>query len=221
MRLALLGAAFFAFTPINAALAQQEDTQIWTSAIFASNLGEGRSFSLEAQTRFVGDASELGQYSLRPSFSFRLNEAQSAGVGYAYIATERGNAPTDREHRLWQQFSHTWERETWELQARTRLEERFVETNDDIGLRLRQLFRVTIPQTETRSLVISTEPFITFNDTDWGQESGLDQWRNSVSFNIDLSSKVSIDVGYLNQYDVRSGEDRMNHILNFAITSRW
>ena len=105
---------------------------------------------------------------------------------------------------------------------RSRLEQRFLETGDDMGWRFRQLIRL---QKECWScppvmLVAWDEAFIHLNTTDWGAETGFDQNRLFVGFGLkrDPESHWRIEIGYLNQYIDRSGApDLSNHILSFNL----
>ena len=62
---------------------------------------------------------------------------------------------------------------------RTRFEQRFVESGNDTGLRLRQFLRAQreLPGCPPLMLVCWDEIFFDLNDTDWGQSSGFGQNR--------------------------------------------
>ena len=104
------------------------------------------------------------------------------------------------------------------VQSRTRLEQRFVETDGDTGWRLREFVKTTVPLAADNRTFASVwdELFWDLNDTDWGQRAGFRQNRVFVGpgWFLDDAKKVSIEVGYLNQWVDRPGEDKMNHCLS-------
>ena len=104
------------------------------------------------------------------------------------------------------------------IQLRSRLEQRFVSTGDDVGWRFRQFVKLGRPfQSEPRlSLLGYDEIFFSLNDTDWGASSGLDRNRLFVGFGwrFGAAGRLVGELGYLNQL-VRneSGPHEVHHLL--------
>ena len=133
------------------------------------------------------------------------------------------NRPTVTEHRIWQQvqtrLAGTPNKAV--LVSRTRLEERFVENQPDDGVRLRQMLRGQYWIGEGGwSLVGQSEVFIGLNSTSWGQQSGVDQWRNFIGVGVPLSKRFTLEAGYLNQWLVRPGADIDNNIISVSLFYR-
>ncbi len=176
----------------------------------------------DGQGRFLDESNGFAQSLVRPGFGYAVSEDVTAWVGYAWIRSEPGAGRNSHEHRLWQQV--TWARRFAALTAasRTRLEQRFVDTGDDTGWRLRQFVKLTHPLALHPRLGLSgyDEVFFDLNDTDFGAAAGFAQNRLFAGFSwrLDASGRVSAEIGYLNQFGRnQSGADPMNHILSLNL----
>jgi hypothetical protein len=200
--------------------AVEEDLQAWQTLLVTAPIRDGVSVTMEVQNRLFDDMSDYGQLLLRPSIGFRVFEKATFSVGYGYINTDIEGRPVTHEHRYWQQlaFPITGSNSFIQISNRTRLEERTVESADDLGWRLRQQLRATMPLSGSVKAVAWSEGFFNFNDTDWGAVSGFDRWRNFVGLNIPLAEKMSLEPGYLNQYVNRTAEDKMDHTLSVTLS---
>ncbi len=168
--------------------------------------------------RLFDDSGGFGQSIVRPGVGIDVGKDSALWVGYAWIRTSPISGSDIDEHRCWQQW--TWSRsvEPYKFALRSRLEQRFVESADDTGLRFRQFVRgqKSLGPCSPLTFVVWDELFIDLNDTDWGQRSGFDQNRIFVGFGMKKhrASNWRVEVGYLNQVLNLSGPvDRSNHIL--------
>lgn len=216
--------ALAALTCASPALAD-EDTQLWTQANAQGSLG-GRAIAYaEFQTRFTDDVSRLGQLFVRPAVGVELAEDVQALLGYAYVRTDPADGSATDEHRVWQQLSWpVYKREGgWTVNARTRLEQRTVVGAGEVGWRARHQFRATHPLGRPGGVqaLLFTEAFYAFNGADRVQREGFDQIRNFVGVSIPVGGKLSLEPGYLNQYIVRSGPNRVTHAANVVLSYRW
>ncbi len=204
----------------SAARAAEEDANIWLVQNATIAAGRNIVIALEAQERFTDDASRLGQLLLRPAVGYKLDASTTLFVGYAYVGTEPKGRSITNEHRVFQQLSFRLlgDGKGVTLTGRTRLEQRFFEEQSGTGLRLRQQLRLTAPVSRTVTAVLWSEPFIGFNQTRL-QRGGIGLWRNFVGINVPLGKSFRLEPGYLNQYVVRNGADRIDHIANFAISA--
>lgn len=173
----------------------------------------------DGHVRMLDDADGFNQSIVRPGIGWDLNERSTLWAGYGWIRTSPLTGADFDEYRIWQQW--TWGKggEKWKLGLRSRFEQRFVETGDDLGLRFRQFFRVThkLPSMPKLSLVGWNEIFYHLNDTDWGARSGFNQNRAFVGlrYKPKPDCRWRVEVGYLNQViEVPTGSDRNNHILS-------
>lgn len=199
------------------------DEQIWVP-MFVQGPVSGRLVTwLEAQPRFTNGGDRLGQLLLRPGLGVQIDPATTAILGYALVDTYPEGRPRIREHRIWQQLqtriAGTPNKAV--LISRTRLEQRFVEGQDDDAMRLRQFLRGQVWfGNKGLSLVGFTEAFIGLEATPWGQQTGLEQLRTFAGVGIPLSKQLTLEAGYLNQRLIRPGDDRTNHVLNINLFYR-
>lgn len=202
------------------AQAAEEETQAWQQLLVTAPVRDGVTLTMEVQNRLFDDASDYGQLLLRPSIGFRVFDKTTFSVGYAYVNTDIEGRPVTHEHRAWQQLAFPiMAAGPIQITGRTRLEERTFEHADDVGWRLRQQIRFTMPLDNSGIKAVAwTEGFFAFNDTDWGAISGFDRMRNFVGLNIPLAEKMTLEPGYLNQYVNRSGEDKIDHTLSVTLS---
>jgi hypothetical protein len=196
--------------------AMDSDKQIWGSVTTIATLSPTVSMAVEGHLRFTEDAGTLGQKFLRPSITYKLNDNVSLSAGYLYGIFNSSTSTSFEEQRTWQQVGYIFFKKPSgiSLSARTRIEERFVERQNDTGWRLRQQLRFETPLVDsfTPKVLVWNETFIGLNDTRWGQRSDIDQTRTFVGFSIPVNDKINIEPGYLNQAVFRAGENRLNHV---------
>lgn len=206
----------------NAALAAEEDANIWLAQTATVDLGGDAVLWLEAQERFTDDASRLGQLLVRPAVGYKLDKSTTVFVGYAYVMTDPVGPAKTHEHRIFQQLSFRLlgDGKGVTVTGRTRLEQRMLEGRDGTGWRLRQQLRLTAPLAGKVRAVAWTEPFIGFNETSF-QRDGLGLWRNFAGVAIPVGKSFTIEPGYLNQYVVRSGTDRIDHTASLTLSTNF
>lgn len=205
------------------AQAADEDAQIWNAATASIDVGDRYVLWLEGQMRWSDDASRLGQVLLRPGIGVKLNKTTTATLGYAYVFTDPVGPAEIDEHRVWQQLTYrlAGDGKGVTLTGRSRLEQRWVRGADDMGWRMRQQLRLTAPLTGQVKAFAWSEAFISLDDTSWGQNSGVDRWRNSIGVAVPLNKAITIEPGYINQWVVRRGRDRVHHIGNITLAAKF
>lgn len=205
-----------------AAQAADEDINIWLAQTAQVDLGKGAVLWLEAQERFTNDASRLGQFLVRPAIGYKLDKTTTVYLGYAYVMTDPVGPAKSHEHRIYQQLSFRLlgDGKGVTLTGRTRFEQRFFENQDGTGWRLRQQLRLTAPLSGKVRAVAWTEPFIGFNETTF-QRDNLGLWRNFAGAAIPVGKKFTLEPGYLNQYVVRNGPDRIDHTANLTLNANF
>jgi len=214
----------------NPACAQniRHDEGAWL-AIF----GNGKFQSLEEDSslrwwfdshyRMTGDTNGFNQSIIRPGLGYALNQEHALWGGYAWIRTSPILPAEDfDEHRTWQQWTYTPSLGSFAFLHRSRLEQRMVETGNDVGLRWRQMARAqyNLPSCPGWALVAWDEAFIHLNDTDWGARAGFDQNRAffGIAYKPNPESSLRLEIGYLNQYLYRPDRtDTMNHLISLNI----
>ncbi len=216
----------FAASAAGPALAQDdEDNGTWLAYFDngkASKLGwkgdDRLQYWFDAHARFLDDAGGFNQSIVRPGLGWKLNDDLSVWAGYGWIRTSPIAGEDFNENRFWQQGTWTPSMGALKFQFRSRFEQRWLETGDDVGLRLRQLARVQKPINVAPRLtfVAWDEVFFHLNDTDFGADSGFNQNRAFVGLGFKRwgQPKWRTEIGYLNQLINRPGDDQMNHVLS-------
>lgn len=176
----------------------------------------------DGQLRLFDDADGFGQSLVRPGMGYDLSESATAWIGYGWIRTSPGGIADFDEHRTWQQLTWSQAFASTNVDLRSRLEQRFVETGSDTGWRFRQLAALRRPfQSDPRFTVVAwDEVFFHLNDTDWGARDGFDQNRAFFGFGWrpDPQSTWRVETGYLHQFINRPFQDDLsNHILSINL----
>ena len=205
------------------AMANEEDANIWLAQTSTINLGDDMTLWLEAQERFTNDASRLGQLLIRPAIGYKLDATTTVSLGYAYVHTDPAGPAESDEHRIWQQLSYrlAGDGKGVTLTGRSRLEQRWVEGAPDMGWRFRQQLRLTAPLAGRVRAFASSEAFFALDDTSWGQTGGFDRWRNSAGLAVPVGRSITVEPGYTNQWIPRVGQDRVHHIANINISTKF
>jgi hypothetical protein len=207
--------------------AQEQDLQQWTLLAVQGEVAPRVVVYAEVQPRFTDEVSGLGQLLIRPAIGYRINDELTAIVGYAYVRTEPLGGRATNEHRLFQQINSVLHRGAGGLTVtgRTRLEQRTVEGAQDTGWRLRQVIRAQAPVKDVRGgklqAIVWTEPFYSFDATDWGQRRGFDQVRTFIGLGVPIARGLTAEPGYLNQTVFRRGGDRVNHVASLTLFCRF
>ena len=198
--------------------AAEDDANVWLAQFATINASDKVFVRIEAQERFTDDAGRLGQLLARSLVGYRIDKRTSIGVGYAYVFSDPVGPLRRNEHRFYQEFNHRLiETEGGvTVDARTRLEQRTFEESDGTAWRLRQFVQLRVPLSQDNKLVVFTEPFVDLNQTAV-QRGGVSLWRNFVGVSVPLTKNAELVPGYLNQYVVRDGADRVDHTANIGL----
>jgi hypothetical protein len=173
----------------------------------------------ESVSRFGNDLPRLYQQELIAGIGYKLATSASLYGGYGIVIDFRPNLPKRVEHRPYQQLNLSLGKAGGgTLSARTRIEERFVEGFEDMGVRVRQQVRYVHPLAGKLSAFGTAEFFFNLNDTDWGAHSGFDRWRIGGGLRHPVGRKLAFELGYLNQRTAKRGaSDVTDHIVTTAL----
>ena len=199
-----------------------EDGQLWSTVSASGSLSGKWQGQLETITRIGSDFSEHYQQEFLAGIGYELSDKATVSGGYVRVIDFRpGNDRT--EHRPFQQLSLDLGKiGSAKLSSRTRLEQRFVEGGDDMGLRLRQRLQLSHPVSGKLSANAGAEFFFALNDTDWGARSGFERWRIGAGLRHPIAKNVNFDIGYLNQFNSRRNRrDSMDHIVTTGLSLSW
>ena len=139
-----------------------------------------------------------------------VNQDVSDAVTLSGAFERRINDGGSDETRLIQQMST----KHGILRTRLRLEQRFVEDADRMGLRLRPRLGVSVPldEAERWSFKSDAELFWTLRSTSTGGDTGITGLRTQIGVGHDLTDNISLSLAYLRQQDFNDGApDRVGH----------
>lgn len=195
-----------------------DDSQLWSAVAMTGKADNERLLLwFDGHARFSDDAGRLGVSIIRPGIGWRVSDGLDLWLGYARVTAHPGE--NIDEDRIWQQATYPIS-EFWggKLSGRTRLEQRFRDSDNDTGVRLRQFFRWARKFDDSDfSFVAWNETFVGLNSAEWGQRDGLDQNRAFLGFAWQPTPLLRAEAGYLNNHLERRGNDAMNHNLSITL----
>lgn len=219
MRAALTVPMLF-MCPVSANAQVVTDARAW----FAASLQE-RSGTI-SRWRWFGDIvarsreglDDVDATALRGAIGYDLTSQAGVAGGYAFAQSYPATGGVTIEHRVFQQFQWRGRAAGGALSFRTRVEQRFIEGNSAMALRVRGQVRFSRPIRGPLSWLISDEIFLHANSTS-RLARGLDQNRGFGGISVAANSNTAIELGYLNQYSKsRTGPKRVNHVLSSTIS---
>jgi Protein of unknown function (DUF2490) len=212
---ALLVTAVVLLTAPGAAHAERE-FQSWTGTFGTARVpGTSRLVLwLDGHAR-KRDAST--QAIVRPAIGYRLAPKLVAHLGYAWVPTWPEVGDRTDEQRVWQQLVFNGKLAPGSSFAlRPRLEQRFFESTDDLGLRARLFARAdyNLGEGSPWLLAATNEVFFHLNDVDGGPSAGFDQNRLFLGLGTRASDGTRAELGVMMQYVNRpAAEDLIAGIL--------
>ena len=200
-----------------------KDTQVWTGANANIVLNDHVEAGIEAITRFGNDNNGLYEAELGVSLTWKVAGDIKLQLAYVQVPSYSEHVITRREYRPRQQIAFGDIATFWggKLSGRMRIEERFVSTSDEMGVRLRPQIKFSLPfhSGKKTALVLYDESFLPLNTTDWGQKAGFDRMRNFIGISTPLSGRIDLELGYLNQYGFGTDgkPDTMDNVASFTL----
>ena len=203
----------------NAAGAQTiTDERVWASISLQGRAGTTSAWKWAADSflRSRDGAGTLDAIGLRGMLGRDLGGGSTLWAGYALGPSFPASGGTTIEHRVFQQYLWNGTGAGGAIAVRVRVEQRFIEANSGVAVRLRQQIRYSRPLAAGSrfAFVASDEIMFHANETT-RYDRGLDQNRVFVGLSRALNGGVRVEAGYLNQFShSRTGPDRVNHVLS-------
>ncbi len=205
-RYAALAATLAAALPC-AASANNDAAEFWFNPSVSLNLDDDTGIEIETAQRLRdADDGRVDTYFAR----LWLNQDVSDNVTLSGAFERRINDGGSNETRLIQQMST----KHGMLRTRLRLEQRFVDNADRMGLRLRPRLGVALPLDEAGrwSFKSDAELFLTLRGNNIGSDEGLTGLRTQIGVAYDINDHLSISAVYLRQQDFEDGRpDTVGH----------
>lgn len=245
-RALVLGVILLESTAGFAQTALDHDSGAWGFLFARKKLSGILTGQVEVSPRIGQDFSRLQSILLRPSLIVEFHPNLSASVGYLAMLrwNELGDLPT--EHRVWEQLQGNFKAGPVLMIPRLRLEHRVREgaTTNELAHRIRAMVRSVLPvykpdpevKAPTISVVLFDELFVQLNSVPNWTDSGFDQNRLFAGINLGFNPKVSLELGYMNQFVriavpqalpgqnaalVPNEQLRMNHLIITNLTAEF
>lgn len=197
----------------SAALADDDDFELWLNPAVSFDLDDDTGLELETAQRFRdADNGRVDTYYARLWVNQRVSDAFTLSGGVERRINDGGSDET----RLLQQLSGRHGL----FRTRVRVEQRFVDQADRMGLRLRTRGGVSIPLGEDSPLSFDTnaELFWTLRSNNRGGDHGLTGLRTQIGFGYDVNERLSLSLAYLRQEDFRDNRpDTVGHAPKIGI----
>lgn len=191
----------------SAAQATDDDFELWLNPAVTFDIDDDTGLELETAQRFRdADRGRVDTYYVRLWLNQDLSDVFTLSGG----VEQRINDGGADETRLHQQLSGRHGL----FRSRVRVEERFVDGADRMGLRLRTRAGVSVPLAEDSPISFDTnaELFWTLRSNNRGGNQGLTGLRTQIGFGYDVNDRLSVSLAYLRQQDFSEGEpDTVGH----------
>lgn len=205
--IACLVAGAAAALPAPALAGNDDGFEFWLNPSVSVDLDDDTGLEIETAQRLrdAGDG-RVDTYFGR----LWLNQKVAGNITLSAAFERRLNDGGRDETRLIQQMSTSH----GILRTRLRVEQRFVDDADRMGLRLRPRLGVSVPLGEAGKWAFKSdaELFVTLRSTSIGGNDGVTGLRSQVGFAYSISDRLSVSAAYLRQQDFANGApDTVGH----------
>ncbi|MBO6528286.1 DUF2490 domain-containing protein [Erythrobacter sp.] len=187
--------------------ATDDDFELWLNPSVSFDLDDDTGVEIETAQRLRN--SENGR---EDTYFARLwlNQQLNDNVTIAGAFERRINDGGSDETRLIQQMTTRH----GILRTRLRLEQRFVDDADRMGLRVRPRVGVAVPLDDEGRLTFDAdaELFVTLRSNNEGGDDGLTGMRTQIGLSYELNDRLSLSAAYLRDQDFEDGQpDTVGH----------
>jgi hypothetical protein len=199
--------ALLLMLPSVPAMASSEAAELWLNPSVSFDMDKDTSVEIETAQRLrSADDGRADTYFAR----LWLNQKVAKNVTLSGAIEKRVNDGGADENRIIQQMTtkHGY------LRTRFRLEQRFVDNADQMGLRARPRLGVAVPidADERWAFKTDAEMFLTLRSTSNGGDTGLTGLRTQMGVSYDVTPKFTLSAAYLRQQDFRDrAPDTVGH----------
>lgn len=189
------------------ARASNDGAELWLNPSVSFDLDDNTGLEVETAQRFRdAEDGRVDTYFAR----LWLNQDVADNVTLSGAFERRINDGGNDETRLIQQMSTSH----GILRTRLRIEQRFVDNADRMGLRLRPRLGVSVPLDEEGRWAFKSdaELFFTLRSNNVGGDEGLTGLRTQIGVSYDLNDNLTLSAAYLRQQDFDDGgPDEVGH----------
>lgn len=213
---------FFLLSDMTSANSTESYDKGWAVATIIGTMPQSTSFKyyLEPQLRVIDDTYFFNQFLILGGFGYQFKPNLILFIGPGWIVTKTTDNIMIHENRYWQQLNwRVWDNPDFNLNSRTRLEERKNTREPQLSFRFRERMWLRIPfkHWEPYSLSLYDEAFFNLNHPQWVSPYRFEQNRAFVGISRTLFKSILLDVGYLNQYS-NSFVKQVDNVLLLSLT---
>jgi len=177
-------------------------------------------YFFETETRFRSNASTFRASLNRIGLGYEIDPTLTLWSGYTAIpsiSSSSGDLLYGQD--IFQQINwRLYSSDLVQFSTRIRLEQRKISNNRNWANRLRTNLSAIIPIKDSHvNYYIYDELFFNLDHPAWVSDRTFSQNRIFLGFRFDLKSKTRLAVGYLNQLELDSSRNSMNHTLMLAL----
>jgi hypothetical protein len=202
--------------PARAAAQTVTDERVWLVLVLQERADKPSPWRWSAETilRTRNGVQDLDVAAFRPILTYAIDRHSSIGGGVA-VAVYSPATPGIVEMRVFQQYIWSGPVSGGTLSARVRFEQRFIETNSAMAMRLRLQGRFSHPvRTGSKIALVGYDELFLHLNTTTAAHRGVEQNRAFAGISDTLTRSMRVEVGYVNQFGPGHGaRDRMNHVL--------
>jgi hypothetical protein len=158
-------------------------------------------------------------FSLRGTIGRDLAAGFGVGGGYGVTLGFPSTGDTQVEHRVFQQVQWSGRLAGTSLGLRTRVEQRWLEDDTRMAVRLRQSVRLTRPlASSARLLLVVADEVMAHLNTTARVGRGFDQHRVFAGIRRAITPRTALEIGYVNQYLRTQTSSRLSHVLSATVS---
>ncbi|MBE9584251.1 DUF2490 domain-containing protein [Mucilaginibacter sp. JRF] len=186
----------------------------------------------DVQLRNKDKIGHLNTLLLRGALSYNFNEKHSAALGYAYKGDWEEEVDVKsfgKEHRIYEQYLFKTNIGITELNARFRLEQRFVteEGSTDFSQRARAFISAQVPLCGVNGFThglyagLQNELFFNIANKRTVNNSNFDQNRSFVSLGYRFNKMIDAEFGYLYWYQKEIEDNTTTNVWQLVLTTQF
>ncbi|HRE52290.1 MAG TPA: DUF2490 domain-containing protein [Flavitalea sp.] len=205
----------------------------WFMFVNNTKFSDKWGMALDVQVRSEAEWRGVRNLLFRPAITYFTGKNTNLSLGYLYTIMYLGDDAVKEsltENRIFQQFVANHKLSSVFVSHRFRLEQRFIETEDDniFAQRFRYFFRLIQPLRKEQDgftggpfIAFQNEAFLNVQNKERMNNRLFDQNRIYGAFGYRLSPKLDVEMGYLNQYAKSVNISTMNDIVQLAVYTRF
>jgi hypothetical protein len=224
--------ALMLFIGLQTAVYAQVENAGWFFLTNTHKLSDKFDLLTNVQLRSADRFNYMQTLLLRGALSYNFNKEHSVALGYAYKGDwmhEDGERTFLPENRIYQQYLIDFKAGKVELNARFRLEQRFVKEDGDVNFsqRARAFISAQIPLVAdtgfTKGLYtgIQNEIFLNVLNKDKVNNSVFDQNRSYLSLGYRWSKLIDTEFGYMYWYQKEMDGSTKTNVWQLMLTTKF